>query len=253
LGRVFEGEFYPLVAVTGSYSAPVLLPTFHQDPLDLAIYFSAWSLLYCWYAIKVGQRRVYLLAAYLALIIFDVAWRSGDSTQWHGAVTFQLMQFLLFTGATAIFSIVHKAPLEMPAVKTHLPVLMIFYFLQYTTLQQHLPAWAPWIACSSFAVLLGAYALVRAYFASMAASRIIIAVYGAVVMLHAVYLELLPDRFRLWIGLRVVVVMAFYASLHSKHAINWWPLFAATVVIFVITDGRLLFTWEAQKVPGYSC
>jgi uncharacterized membrane protein len=81
LGRVFEGEFYPLVAVIGSYSAPVLLTTFHQNPLDLAIYFSAWSVLYCWYAIKVERRQVYLLAAYLALIVFDYAWRAGDPAQ----------------------------------------------------------------------------------------------------------------------------------------------------------------------------
>jgi uncharacterized membrane protein len=251
LGRIFEGEFYPLVAVVGSYSAPILLATFHQDPLDLAIYFSAWSLLYCWYAIKVGQRRVYLLAAYLALIVFDSAWRSGTSSQWQGAIIFQFVQFFMFAGATGIFSITHNVPLEMPSVKSHLPVLMIFYFLQYSTLQQHMPAWAPWIACGSFAVLLGIYALVRVSFRSMAASRLIIAVYGAVVMTHAVYLELLPDRSRLWIGLGLVVVMAIYASLHPEHVFNWWPVFAAALVIFFISDGRLLFGWEAQEVPGH--
>jgi uncharacterized membrane protein len=251
LGHIFEGDFYPLVAVIGSYSAPILLSTFHQDPLDLAIYFSAWSLLYCWYAVKIGQRRVYLLAAYLALIIFDSAWRSSSSAHWQGAIIFQLVQFLLFTGATATFSIVHKTPLERSSVNSHLPALMIFYFLQYSTLEQHLPAWAPWIACGSFAMLLGVYALVRASFASMTASRLIIAVYGAVVMLHAVYLELLPDRSRLWIGLVLVVIMALYASLHPEHVFNWWPLFAAAAAIFVISDSRLLFAWEANEVPWH--
>ncbi len=251
LGRVFEGEFYPLVAVIGSYSAPVLLTTFHQNPLDLAIYFSAWSVLYCWYAIKVERRQVYLLAAYLALIVFDYAWRDGNPTQWHAAVTFQLLQFLLFTGATAIFSVVHQAPLEMRSVKSHLPVLLIFYFLQYTILREHLPTWAPWIACSSLVVLLSAYALARAYSVSASAGRLIIAAYAAVVMLHAGYLELLPDRLRLWVGLGLIVLMAGYASLHSEHAINWWPVFAAAIMIFLINDGRLLLEWEVQEVPGY--
>lgn len=251
LGRIFEGEFYSLVAVIGSYSSPILLSTFHQDPMDIAIYFSAWSLLYCWYAVKIGQRRVYLLAAYLALIMFDLAWRSGTSAHWQGAITFQFVQFLLFTSATAVFSVVHKVPLEKSSVNSHLPVLMIFYFLQYSTLEQHLPAWAPWVACGSFALLLGIYVLVRASFASMSASRIIIAVYGAVVMLHAVYLELMPDRSRLWFGLGLVVIMALYASLHPEHVFNWWPLYAAALAIFVISDGRLLFAWEAHEVPWH--
>jgi len=251
MGRIFDGEFYPLVSVIGSYSAPILLSTFHQDPMDLAIYFSAWSILYCWYAIQFGQRRVYLLAAYLALIIFDGAWRSSTSTHWQGALTFQLVQFLLFTGATAIFSVVHNAPLERSSVSSHLPALLIFYFLQYTTLNQHVPTWAPWIACGSFAILLGVYAVVRTSLKSTVASRFIIATYGAVVMVHAVYLELLPGGSRPWISLGLVLVMAMYARMHSEQAMNWWPLYATALGIFLISDCRLLVEWEAHEVPGH--
>ncbi|MBX3327871.1 MAG: DUF2339 domain-containing protein [Nitrospira sp.] len=251
LGRFFNGELYPLVAVIGSYSSPVLLKTFQQDPFDLSIYFSAWSLLYCWYAIKVGLRRVYLLAAYLALIIFDNAWRSGNPEYWEGAITFQLVQFCLFSATTAYFSVVHKVPLEMRSVKSHLPILIIFYFLQYTTLLQHLPAWAPWIACWSFAVLLGIYALMKAYFAQMGASRFIIAIYGAVVMFHAVYLELLPDQTRPWVSLGLILAIALLARTRTEHIFNWSPLFFTAIIVFVISDGRLFLSWETHEIPGH--
>jgi uncharacterized membrane protein len=251
IARVFSSDLYPLVAVAGSYSAPILLKTFHQDPLDLAIYFTAWGLLFCWYAIKVGQRRVYLLAAYLALIIFDSAWRSGLSGDWEGAITFQIVQFFLFTTATAIFSIVYKAPLGICSVRSHLPVLMIFYFLQYSTLQQHLPQWAPWIACWSFAALLGVYAVMKAYFSWMGASRLIIAIYGAVVLFHAVYLELLPDRTRPWVSLGIILVLGFLISSHPKDVFNWSPLFYMAIIIFVLSDSRLLLSWEIYQVPGH--
>jgi len=68
LGSLFESELYGLFAVVGSYSAPFMLHTLSGSVTDLVIYYSAWSALFCIYAIWIGQRRVYLLAAYMALL-----------------------------------------------------------------------------------------------------------------------------------------------------------------------------------------
>ena len=145
LGRIFEGEFYALFAVIGSYSGPIMLSNLRENPTDLAIYFSAWSILYCWYAINVARRQVYLLAAYLAFIVFDFLWRTGSASDWVTTVAFQFIQLLIFTCGTVIYSVVNRTPLELSSAKAHIPVLLLFYFVQYTTLRQYLPAWAPWI------------------------------------------------------------------------------------------------------------
>jgi len=252
LGRIFEGEFYALFAVIGSYSGPILLSNIRENPMDLAIYFSAWSILYCWYAITVTRRQVYLLAAYLAFIVFDFVWRTGNASDWVTTVAFQFIQLLIFTCGTVVYSVVNRAPLELSSAKAHIPVLLLFYFVQYTTLRQHLPAWAPWISFGSLGLLLAAYGIAHAYLkTSLTAGRLIIAIYAAVVLLHAGYFELLPDYLRPWLGLGLIIALAAYASLHYEQAVKWWPLFAMAAIIFLLNYGRLLFGWEINEVPGY--
>ena len=48
---VFRAELDALFAVVGSYSAPFLLPVLSGNITDLTVYFSAWSLAFCAYAI----------------------------------------------------------------------------------------------------------------------------------------------------------------------------------------------------------
>jgi uncharacterized membrane protein len=57
LGRVFDNKLYVLFAVVGAYLTPFLLPVWHANLLDLLIYYSAWSLLFCGYAILLGGRQ----------------------------------------------------------------------------------------------------------------------------------------------------------------------------------------------------
>ncbi len=252
LGRVFEGEFYALFAVIGSYSGPIMLSNLSENPTDLAIYFSAWSILYCWYSINVARRQVYLLAAYLAFIVFDFLWRTGNASDWVTTVAFQFIQLLIFTCGTILYSVVNRAPLELSYAKAHIPVLLLFYFVQYTTLRQHLPDWAPWIAFGSLGLILAAYGIARAYLkTSLMAGRLIVAIYAAVVLLHAGYFETLPDYLRPWLGLGLIVALVAYASSRYEQAAKWWPLYAMAAVIFLLNYGRLLFGWEISDVPGY--
>jgi uncharacterized membrane protein len=251
LGRMFEGEFYALFAVIGSYTGPLLLANLQRDPVDLAIYFSAWSVLYCWYSINSGRRGVYLIAAYLAFIVFDLAWRRGPPGDWQVAIAFQFVQLLIFAGATVLFSVIRKEPLETGSATAHIPVLLLFYFVQYTILREHLPAWAPWIAFASLGLLLAAYGIARAVIGvPLAAGRLVIAVYAAVVLLHAGYFELLPSQLRPLCALVLLVVAAAAASRQERPS-DWWPLFAAVAVIFVLNYCRLLFGWEVTEVQGY--
>ena len=45
---------------------------------------------------------------------------------------------------------------QVPALG-HLPLLLIFYFLEYSLLQRHLPDLAPWLAAAGALVVGGSY------------------------------------------------------------------------------------------------
>lgn len=255
LGRVFKEEWYALFAVVGSYTGPLLLPHMHTaNPIDLIIYFSAWNMLFCWYSIESKQRRVYLLAAYFAFIIFDILWRAGGAFDWETAATFQFTQLAIFACGVGIYSI-KNGPMERSAATAHIPVLLLFYFVQYAILKQHIPLRAPWIAFASMGLLLIVYAVVRSVMrVATPAGHFIVTAYAAVVLLHAGYLELLAGDLQPWIAIAFVMAMGAYATFREERVRESWPLFAAAGLIFLHNYLRLVFGWSVKDIhaiPGY--
>lgn len=213
LGRIFGSEIYGLFAVVGSYSAPLLLRAMSGSVVDLAIYFTAWSVVFCLYALAIGNRRPYLLAGYMALVAFQVLWEQLARSQWGVALVFQTLQFAVFLSAAIAFSVRHERPMTQAEGVAHLPLLLLFYALQYAILSRHLPALAPWVALGSAAVLLLAYGVARrALGVSLAAGGFIVGAYAALVLFHAVYLELLPERWAPWAVLLVLPPAALFVT-----------------------------------------
>jgi uncharacterized membrane protein len=165
LCREFESDLYAIFAVAGSYSAPFLLHSQTGSITNLAVYYCAWSMVFCVFSILHGRRMIYLLAMYLALIGFDLMWQVRGSIQdpkWVAALVFQLIQFGIFALCTAVYSVRKQSPLTSSDALAHLPPLLLFYFLQYSLLHQHMPATAPWIAVGSLAAVGAVYGIARA-------------------------------------------------------------------------------------------
>lgn len=199
LARTFASEVYGLFAVLGSYSAPLLLRALSGSVMDLAIYFSAWSAVFCVYSLASASRLPYMVAGYMALLAFQIAWDQLGRPQWLVALVFQTLQFSLFLGTAVRYSIRHASPMTQIEAVAHLPLLLLFYGLQYALLNRYMPAVAPWVALGSATVLLLAYGLARAALRlPLDAAGFIVGAYCAVVLFHAVYLELLPERWAPW-------------------------------------------------------
>lgn len=199
LGRRFESELYALFSVLGSYSAPLLLRAGSGSVLDLAIYFTAWSLVFSLYALSLGRRRPYLLAGYLALVAFELAWEHLGRVHWGVAAVFQTVQFAVFVAAGIVFSLRHAQPMTHADAVAHLPLLVLFYGLQYALLSRFLPSYAPWLALASAGVLLLAYGAARRLMNTpLEAGGFIVGSYSALVLFHALYLELLPEAWAPW-------------------------------------------------------
>lgn len=252
LGHVFSTDLYVLFAVVGAYSTPFLLSTGRLDLEDLLIYFSAWSVLFCLQALWSGSRTAYLVAMYLAIVGFDLIWRDAGQPGWVTAAVYQALQLLIFTVTAVVYSVRRESPMtEAEAAYGHMPALLIFYVLEYSILNEHLAAWAPWIAFGSVLALLGAHLIAtRLVRQSTAASAGIVGAYAVLVTLHAGYVELLPGRLAPWVALGAVLAYA----LASRSVVEASPAVQlarfAVFAVFALNYLRVLGDVGMTQVPA---
>jgi uncharacterized membrane protein len=251
LGRLFASELYALFAVLGSYSAPFLMPAVYGSVGDLVIYFSAWSVAFCVYSVWIGNRRPYLLAAYLALLGFNVLWRGMAAAEWPAALLFQSIQFAIFLGGAVSFSVVHKRPMSHNESLAHLPLLLIFYVLQYQLLDEHLSALAPWIALGTAAIVLATYLVAKSLLSEPLHSGItLVGAYAALTLFHAGYMELVPGSAEPWVALLVLPAFALYKALARTSGTGGWPMRAVGGIVFALNYLRVVVLEETRSVPA---
>ncbi|HYA21401.1 MAG TPA: DUF2339 domain-containing protein [Burkholderiales bacterium] len=251
LCRVFASELYAMFAIIGSYSAPFLLSSLSAAITELVIYFSAWSIVFSVYSIWIGRRLIYLLALYFALIGFDLVWHDGVAEEWVSALAFQTVQFLIFAAATVLFSIRHQTPLDRDTALLHLPALLVFYFLQYTLLNRHLPVYAPWIAAASALALAVIYGLTRATLKRpLPGGELLLSAYIALVLFHAGYIESVPRSWAPWVAFLLMPATAMVSLSSSAAGIVRWPLWLVVGIIFAVNYLRIVLNTDVQTVPA---
>jgi len=232
LNRMFLSELYALFAVVGSYTAPLFLGESGYAIADLIVYFACWSALFSVFSIRVAQRNVYILAMYLALVIFDLKWHDSMPDAWLEALLFQTMHFLIFVAAAAVFS-ARIEPMSQETALKHIPALVLFYFVQYHILHQHIPALAPWVAVASAVILLASYFIVaRVRGSTLEGGRMLLSAYVALVLLHAGYIESVPPEWAPWVGLLLAPLLAVYAVLRGDMRAPGLPLWGTVGLIF---------------------
>jgi len=251
LGRVFDNNLYVLFAVVGAYLTPFLLPVWYANLIDLLVYYSAWSLVFCGYAIWLGGRESYLLAMYLALIGFDLLWRTKAESQWMTSAIFQAVQFAIFAFAAAFYSIRRNTPMTRDQAWAHAPGLVIFYAVEYFILATHIPEWAPWIALASVVVLVLAYWLGNSFLdAAPDAAGMLVATYAALVLFHAVYIDLIPSKWAPWFALAMLVSLGVYGVSGGVLRRPMIPFAGAIGLMVVISFLQLITGYEIRDVPG---
>ena len=251
LGRIFDNNLYVLFAVVGAYLTPFLLPVWHANLLDLLIYYSAWSLLFCGYGIWLGSRQSYLLAMYLALIGFDLIWRTKAESQWMTTAIFQAMQFLIFACAAAFYSVRRNSPMTKEETWAHAPGLLIFYAVEYFILGTYLPEWAPWIAIASVVVLVLVYLFAISFLSSSSeAGAMLVAAYAALVLFHAVYIDLIPIKYAPWFALGMLVALGGY-GIFGGAVRRWMIPFSAVIGLMVVASFlQLSVGYKITDVPA---
>lgn len=248
----YKNELYTFFAVVGSFTGPYFLHALAARPLDIVIYFAAWDLLFCGYAIRSGWRSVYLLSAYLAFIVFDATWRTAEHTDWMWAAGFQAFQFVLFSAATFVYSDRHKSPLKEHEAVLHLPPLLFFYAVEYGLLERYIPETAPWLALASVAVLVVGASIVRSRLRDDSRpGEQVVATYAAIVLFHAGYIELVPDGWGPFTGVVVMLALAVVAYRQSGWLKRFWPLSMAAAIVALLGYARLTTGLGIEHTVGW--
>lgn len=252
LNRMFLSELYALFAVLGSYTAPLFLGDAYSIA-DLIVYFACWSVAFSVFSIRVAQRNVYVLAMYLALVVFDLKWQHGMPEAWLEALVFQTVHFLIFLAAASVYS-ARITPMSRDEALWHLPALVLFYFVQYHILHKYLSALAPWVAVASAVILLASYFIVaRVRGSVLEGGRLLLSAYVALVLLHAGYIESVPDEWASWVGLLLPLLLAAYAVMRGDAEAPGMPLWVVAGLIFFANYLRAIIGYslasDAVQVP----
>jgi uncharacterized membrane protein len=219
LGRQFRNSAYVLLAAIGVYLTPLLMPSANGQMTELLIYYLAAGFFFCYCSFLEGNRLAYLIPMYMGMLGFDSIWRLSNKEDWLFAITYQLVQFCLFSVNTALFSIRLRKPLEDSSLIAHLLGLFIFYHIAFGLLNQYLPEFAHYVAiCSGFFVLL-IFMFAKRFFPNsgdLNQGSTVVSWYCSWILVHAVFFGVIPDRWFAWSVLTIPVILIFAERLFKE-------------------------------------
>jgi uncharacterized membrane protein len=234
-------EAYAITAAVGAYVSPVILGL-GADEIFSLYYFLLCSVAFATISIWLRTRALTLVSAYLALFMSGVIGiDSGQNALLAGLLA---VQFVIFTAGTVAYTILHKTALRESEAWGALPVLLLFYALEYYLLHEIAPGLAPWISLG-FAVLLGAlYLGARQFIPEGLSSQSLILAFATIVVFHSGYIVLLPDDLKPYLLAPIVLAGAFLPfemDFHSKWPPQTIPLIAVLIVgaisyVTILTD-----------------
>ncbi len=255
LGRKFDNSVYVIFSAVGVYITPLFIHSDHGQLIDLVIYYSAWSLLFSFCAIQEEKRITYLLPMYLAMLGFDFIWRMAGSDEWVLAASFQCIQFLIFSGTTVLFSIVHREPMNTDNSVAHGLALLLFYSLEYALLKQHVPESVNYIAVLSAVFVYMLFLVARKFYkgeASLEQGATLVSWYCSWVALHAVFFGIVSARWLPWAAMLTPVIFLFLASQFKDSKKPLIPVALACGALCFLGYGMLVFgmlTKEHMETP----
>ena len=253
LCREFKSQLYAFFAVIGSYSAPFLLGNGTGRIVDLVIYYSCWSVVFCLFSLQLRSRGVYFVALYLGLIGFGVLWWSVDPDAWIAALTFQFLQLIIYAFAAAFYGVKYRQPLTAEAAIAYVPALAIFYGLQYAILAEHLPKFVPGFALLSVGILWAAYRFAYQTFpGALGNNQWLLKAYGALILLHAIYWETVPAGWRPWAAPGLLIAAMIYPRWRPTSGLLKGPINWTVGAIFIGNYLRLVLDLRLELVLGHN-
>ena len=189
-------DVYPITAAIGAYIAPVILGL-HADTVFSVYYFLLCSLTFSAISIGVRSRLLTMISAYLA--IFSTA---SVGLYLHDDMLIAIvlaLHFLIFSIGTYFYARQTGDTLTQDEAWSFLPVLLIFYAVEYVFIERIHPGLAPWVSLVFASVLIGLYLSAKQLFTAGEGSQFLVVAFTTLICFHSVYLEILPADVRPWL------------------------------------------------------
>lgn len=242
LFSIFRAPGYAGISVVGTYLSLTLFKD--AQAVDLSTtYLLIWDITFAICAVVLRSRVMILLSAYLGLGLFGL-WMPPyglTAEQLVFAASIQLIQFLIFIGAVAAYAVLNRVPMTAGEATAFFPILLFFYGVEYSLLSRILPEAAPWISLGFAGVVYGVYEISkRTLGRDVLASSTTVSGFVSVVLLHALYFQILDDRAQVLSGLAVLGILAAFSQrwdLRGRH----WPIAVVGVFVVIQSYVRTLF------------
>ncbi len=243
-------DAYAITAAVGAYAAPVVLGLGSGAVFSL-YYFVLCSFAFATISVWVRSRALTLVSAYLALFMSGaIGVEIGRD-----ALLAELLalHFFVFSLGTYLYALHNRTPLKEYEAWSLLPVLLLFYALEYYLLDRIAHGLAPWISLGFAGVLIGLYVSAKRVFPDGLGSQSLILTFASIVAFHAGYLVLLPEDAKPWLFVVILIGLAFAPFEISAKTVRrpyFVPLLALLLVVAIeylaMLDG--LFDGGAQWI-----
>ena len=194
-----EQDPYAVTAAFGAFVIPIVFE-FGVEPEIALGYYVLCSLTFAAISIWMKSRVLTLIASYLAIIatsylgILSQAQISSLTTA--GALG---LHFVIFTTAAYLSTLRTGVPLTEREGLSFLPVLLVFYGMEFYFIEHVQPGLGSIAAISGSVVLTALYLIAKRTMKDQSlGSQTVILIFITLTLVHAVHIEMLPGSIRPW-------------------------------------------------------
>lgn len=226
-------DLYVITAVVGAYISPMKM-NFYSEPEFTLYYFLICSMAFTFISIWVRSRKLILISAYLAILMSGLVGASFDKNILVASML--MLHFFIFSFGTYFYSRVNNISLSDYEAMIFLPVLLIFYVIEYNFINLVHPGLAPWISLGTAAITIILYLSAKKYLPDSSGSEYLVIAFTTIVCFHSLYLNLLPAIICPWLFVVIVFGMAFVSlDYFSQKQINkfYFPILGVLLVLFI--------------------
>lgn len=206
-----EHDIYAVTAALGAYVIPLVFG-FSFETSFTVTYFVMCSIAFSAISVWMKSRMLTMISAYLAILSTSYL---GLKTSADLLIAIILaIHFLVFSIGTYLYTARTNRPLTEREGWSFLPVLLIFYSMEFYFIDRIHPGLSSPVAVLSAFVLLGLYLYAKKQFPDRSlGSQSVILTFLSLTMVHAVYIEIIPATLRPWILPILILLFAFRGRL----------------------------------------
>lgn len=234
----FRHDIYPVVAIMGSYLSPIILDL-HYSSFFTIYYFICCALAFATISIWTRSRLISIVAAYIAILTtFVVGIELNQNMMLANALA---VHFIIFSISSYLYSLCNKQQLSKNESWAFLPVLILFYGLEYYLINSTYPNLAPYLSLLFAAVLISLYLLTKTLFPQdEVKSQGMIYSFASLVFFHSFYLEIIPLSIKPWLFVLIVLAFAFLPKLKLEQKKVFYIPAAMLGLIAVLEYGYIM-------------